>query len=104
MVGVTIGPRLYAGQLRWSDRSSGLEFAPLTANTGFDSRRTQRQRPGIVNTDIGLLLQDDLERDGIGEGCGVVVLAFPKRMTDGEILELAAAISEVLAERFLVLK
>ncbi len=95
---MTPEPRLYASQLRWSDRSSGLEFAPLTANTGVDSRRTQRQRPGIVNTDIGLLLQDDLERDGISEGCGVVVLAFPKRMSDGEILEASARVAELLAE------
>lgn len=86
-------PRLYTGQLRWSDRSSGLEFAPLTANTGVDSRRVQRRRPQIVNDEMGLLLQDELERDGISEGCGVVVLAFPKRMTDGEILEAAAAIA-----------
>jgi hypothetical protein len=75
--------KFYAGQLRWSNRSTGLEFAPLDSEKGCDTRRAPRQKFGTGET--GMLLQDDLERDGYGEGHGVVVIALPRRMSDEEI-------------------
>lgn len=96
-------PKAYGAELRWSNTRSGLEFAPLTAPGEKDSRRVPRVPSGVANqswshggTEFGLLLQDDLERDGFQEGGGVIVIALPGRCRPSA--ELVEAVERFVRE------
>lgn len=90
--------KLYPAQMRWSNRITGLEFAPLDSEIGGDARRLPRLKEnGMTDGSPGRLLQDELERDGYGEGCGVIVIALPRRMRDEEIVATRDRIQVALA-------
>jgi hypothetical protein len=88
--------KFYAGQLRWSNRHIGVEFAPLDSEVGGDSRSLPRRQANGVAGTPGMLLQDEVERDGYGEGCGVIVIALPRRMRDEEIQAARDKIESVI--------
>lgn len=88
--------KFYAAQMRWSDRHVGTEITPLRIETGEDARRGLRRHLN-ANGAYGLLIQDELERDGYGEGHGVIVIALPRRMADEEIIAARDRIAAALA-------
>lgn len=90
--------KFYAAQLRWSNRHVGLEFSPIDSDAGGNARWMPRRAAHGRSTgaEAGLLLQDELERDGYAEGCGVIVIALPRRMSDAEIQEARYRIESVI--------
>lgn len=86
-----MNPQVTVGYLGWSNVRTGLEF--YVGGEGNARWNPRRGPHGFSDATKGTLLQDDLERDGYGEGTSVVVVALPGRLPEKLALMLAGQIA-----------